>query len=63
MRPKSFKHWVKRSVCIAFVSHWRGLTPQLFADLEALEAEVQAAYEQRLGASMRLGMPRWVQNM
>ena len=27
-----------------------GLTPQLLADLEALEAEVQADYEQRLGA-------------
>ena len=27
-----------------------GLTPQLFADLEALEAEVLADYEQRLGA-------------
>ena len=50
MRPESFKHWIKRSVCIAFCLALAGLTPQLLADLEALEAEVQADYEQRLGA-------------
>ena len=50
MRPESFKHWIKRSFCIAFCLALAGLTPQLFADLEALEAEVQADYEQRLGA-------------
>ncbi len=40
MRPESFKHWIKRSVCIAFCLALAGLTPQLSADLEALEAEV-----------------------
>ena len=50
MRSESFKQWIKRPVCIAFCLALAGLTPQLSADLEALEAEVQADYEQRLGA-------------
>lgn len=50
MRPESFKPWIQRSVCIVFCLALTGLTPQLLADLEALEAEVQADYEQRLGA-------------
>ena len=50
MRPESFKQWIERSVCMVFCLALTGLTPQLFADLEALEAEVQADYEQRLGA-------------
>ena len=41
MRPESFKQWINRSVCIVFCLALTGLTPQLFADLEALEAEVR----------------------
>ena len=50
MRPESFKQWMNRSVCIVFCLALTGLTPQPFADLEALEAEVKADNEQRLGA-------------